>query len=101
MDDWLEDLTEDPIWKGLKDALGNLENRAATKIESKLDDLQPGDRLGDSPLAAAVAKAVPVTAAEVASTQDRRRRILRSDHHHDPPHEFPDYPHTNRYRRRE
>jgi hypothetical protein len=55
MDEWFEDLVKDIFWKGLKDALGNLDSSAASKIETELGKLKAGDKLSDPPLVAVVA----------------------------------------------
>jgi hypothetical protein len=50
VDEWFEHLIKDVIWKGLQDALGDLEGQASAAIEDKLGKLKSPDKLSSSPL---------------------------------------------------
>lgn len=51
MEDWLEKLIKEIIWKAFQDAIGKL----SSLIEEKLAELTPGKKLASSPLVAVVA----------------------------------------------
>jgi len=56
MDQWFADLVKDIVWKGVEDALGDLDGLAAPEIEKQLAKLSVGDELSASPLVAVVSK---------------------------------------------
>jgi hypothetical protein len=55
MDDWFEHLVKDVIWKGIQDAVGDLEAEASSAIHDELNGLHTGDKLSSSPLVQVVA----------------------------------------------
>lgn len=50
MDDWLDHLVKDVIWKAIVDFVGDLEGKGSTAIADKLASLKAGDKLSPSPL---------------------------------------------------
>jgi hypothetical protein len=50
MDDWFERLVKEIVWKAILDAVGELQGLAKSKIEEKLNELEPGKELSSSPL---------------------------------------------------